>query len=357
VTFLWPISFVLLAAIPVLLLVYRWGLRRRRPAAVRYSSLELVRASVSRWSRVRRHLPFGLVIVALASLSIAAARPAAIVSLPTNEITIILTIDVSGSMCSTDVAPFRLAAAEDAAAQFVQDQPGAQIGIVAFSGFAELIQAPSTDQQDVLSAIRSLTTGRRTAIGSGILASIDAIAGVDPSVPLSAADPSTDTAAAVPNGDYAPEIVVLLTDGASNTGPDPVAAAQEAARRGIRVYTIGYGTPQGGAIDPTCASQLIGNEPGAGGFGGGGFGGGGFGGAGGFRRGIDDTALRQIASTTGGTYYDAESASDLQAVFHNLPTNLITKHEVIDLSAVFLGIGALVAGVGFLLGRVWRPLP
>jgi len=355
VTFLWPVSLLLLAAIPALLLAYRWGLRRRRPVAVRYSSLALVRASVSRWSRVRRHLPFGLVLVALASLSIAAARPAAIVSVPTNEITILLVIDVSGSMCSTDISPYRLEAAEEAASQFVQDQAGAQIGIVAFSGFAELVQAPSTDQPAVLSAIRSLTTGRRTAVGSGILAAIDAIAGVDPSVPLSAADPSSDTAQAVPNGDYAPEIVVLLTDGASNAGPDPVGAAQEAATRGIRVYTIGYGTPEGGPLDPTCATQFIGNEPGGGfgGFGGGGFGGG----AGGFRRGIDDTALQQIAATTGGTYYDAQSAGDLQSVFHNLPTNLVTKHEVVDLSAVFVGIGALVAGVGFLLGRVWRPLP
>jgi len=355
-TLLWPVSLVLLLAVPVLALAYRWALGRRRPVGIRYSSLELVRASVSRWSRVRRHLPFGLVLVALASLTVAAARPAAVVSVPTNEITIILTLDVSGSMCSTDIAPYRLAAAEQAAAQFVEGQPGAQIGIVAFSGFAELVQAPTTDQQQVLAAIRSLTTGRRTAVGSGVLASIDAIAGVDPSVPKSVDDPASDTAQAVPAGDYAPEIVVLLTDGASNAGPDPAAAAQEAARRGIRVYTIGYGTAQGGALDPGCATQLVGNEPG-GGFGGGGFGGGGAAGGGGFRRGIDDAALQQIASITGGLYYSAASSGDLQSVFASLPTNLVTKHDVVELSAVFVAIAAVVAGVGLLLGRLWRPLP
>jgi Ca-activated chloride channel family protein len=360
-TFLWPLSLLLLAAVPVLIGVYAWSLRRRRPVGVRYSSLALVRSALSPWSRVRRHLPFALIVVAVATLAFAAARPAAVVSVPTNQITIILTIDVSGSMCSTDIQPSRLLAAEAAAEQFVDRQPGASIGIVAFSGFAELVQPPTTDQQSVIDAIHSLTTGRRTAIGSGILASIDAISAIDPAVAPSQADPTApSTVQPVPQGDYVPEIVVLLTDGASNAGPDPIAAAREAADRGIRIYTIGYGTAQGGQFDPQCAAQFIGNEPGAGGFGGGGFGGGGFGGGapgGGFRRGIDEATLQGVASQTGATYYSAESADQLQAVFSSLPTNLITRHDVVELSVALLAAGTAVAAVAYLLARAWRPLP
>ena len=357
-TFLWPAALGLLAVVPAMVLLYAWGVRRRRPTAVRYSSLALVRASVSRWAWVRRHLPVGLLAVAVVALAVAAARPAAVISLPTNEITVILAIDVSGSMCSTDIAPTRLQAAEAAAEQFVGQQPGAQIGIVAFSGFAELVQVPTSDHEVVIDAIRSLTTGRRTAVGSGILASIDAIAGVDPAVPPSQADPSQPSSVQpVPKGDYAPEIVVLLTDGASNAGPDPLGAAQEAADRGIRVYTIGYGTAQGGQFNPQCAAQFLGNEPAFGWFGWfGGFGGGG-GGGGGFRRGIDEATLRSIADRTGATYYSAESADQLQSVFTSLPTNLVTEHDVVELSVVVLAAGAAAAAVAYLLARAWRPLP
>jgi Ca-activated chloride channel family protein len=359
-TLLWPLSLLLLLAIPALIAVYVWSLRRRRPVGVRYSSLELVRSAISPWSRVRRHLPFALIVVALATLVVAAARPAAIVSIPTNQITIILAIDVSGSMCSTDIQPSRLLAAEAAAEQFVNREPGASIGIVAFSGFAELVQPPTTDQQSVIDAIHSLTTGRRTAIGSGILASIDAIAAVDPAVAPSQADPTApSTVQPVPKGAYVPEIVVLLTDGASNAGPDPVASAQEAADRGIRIYTIGYGTAEGGQFDPQCAAQFIGREPGA--LGGGGFGGGGFGGApgggGNFRRGIDEATLQGVANQTGATYYSAESADQLQSVFASLPTNLITRHDVVELSVALLAAGTAIAAVAYLLARAWRPLP
>ncbi|HEY8817248.1 MAG TPA: VWA domain-containing protein [Candidatus Limnocylindrales bacterium] len=158
------------------------------------------------------------------------------------------------------------------------------------------------------------------------------------------------------SGAYVPDIIVALTDGASNFGPDPLDAAQQAATRGIRVYTIGFGTPDGGELDPVCATQFRGAEPGNGGFGGGGFGGGG-GGGGGFRRGIDDQALMQIAARTGATYYPAESADELEGVFGSLPTSLITKHEVVELSVGFVAIGLLLAGSGLLLGRAWRPLP
>src|SRR5262249_3736653 len=156
---LWPGFLILFALIPILIVMYIWVLRRRRRFAVRYSSLSLIRAALPHYSRWRRHLPFALYLVSLTSLIIAVGRPVSIVSVPTNQTTIILTIDVSRSMCSPDIAPSRIQAAEAAAISFIQNQkPGTQIGIVAFSGFAELIQPPTTDQGALVAAIQSLTT-------------------------------------------------------------------------------------------------------------------------------------------------------------------------------------------------------
>ncbi|HEX7495215.1 MAG TPA: VWA domain-containing protein [Candidatus Limnocylindrales bacterium] len=363
--FQWSGFLVALALLPVLIAIYVLSLRRRRRSGVRYSSLALIREALPGQSRLRRHLPFALVVAALGALVLSLARPVVVLSVPTNKTTILLTIDVSGSMCSTDIPPSRLEAAEAAAAAFINSQAStAQMGIVAFSSFAEVVQPPTTDRALLLDALHSLTTGRRTAIGSGILASIDAVSLVDPSVAKSQTDANPGVAPVpVPAGDYAPDIIVLLTDGANNAGPDPLSAAQQAADRGVRVYTIGFGTANGGALSPTCAAQFIGREPGGGGFGGGGGGfgggGGGFGGGGGggFPRGIDEATLTHIAALTGGTYHPAENASQLESVFQGLPTDLITAHQATEVSVVFVALGSLLAGLATLLGRAWRPLP
>ena len=366
--FLWVDLLVLLAVLPVLVGAYVWSLRRRRPSGVRYSSLALIRDAVPGTARLRRHLPFAFFVAALAALVLAMARPVVILAVPTNQTTILLTIDVSGSMCSTDIPPSRIQAAESAAASFINSQAAStRIGIVAFSGYAELIQAPTNDKSQLLSALGSLATGQRTAIGDGILASIDAISDVDPAVAKSVTDTSTGVAPVpVPQGDYAPDIIVLLTDGASNFGTAPLDAAQQAADRGVRVYTIGFGTANGGSMSPTCAPQFQGREPGGGGgFGGGGRGGGnggngggGFGGGGGnFPRGIDEVTLQKIADMTGGTYHPAETADQLQSVFQNLPMNLIVKHEATEVSFIFVGFGGLLSALALLLGKAWRPLP
>ncbi|MEP7289509.1 MAG: VWA domain-containing protein [Chloroflexota bacterium] len=360
---LWPGFILLLVLIPLLIALYIWMLRRRR-FAVRYSSLSIVREAMPRYSRLRRHLPFALFVLGLASLIIALSRPVTVVSAPTDQRVIILAIDVSRSMCSTDIKPNRILAAEAAALSFIQQQKlGAQIAIVAFSGFGELVQAPTTDQNALQTAIQSLTTGRRTAIGSGILQSLDAIAEIDKNVAPSVSDPlSEDEPPPVPKGAYAPDIIVLLTDGVSNAGPFPLDAAQQAADRGVRVYTIGFGTAAGAEF-PNCGPQFLGNEPfrggqrqppNGGGFGGG-FGGGG-GGQGGFRRGIDEATLKQIAAMTGATYYSAESAGELQDVFQSLPTNLIIKHEVMEVSVAFTAIGGLLAALAIVLSLRWNPL-
>ena len=229
---------------------------------------------------------------------------------------------------------------------------------MAFSGFAEVVQAPTNDQQALLDALQSLMTGRRTAIGSGILASIDAIAEIDPTVPASHRHrPARRGAGARPGATTRRTSSSLLTDGVSNTGPAPLDAAQQAADRGVRVYTIGFGTADGGALDPDLRAAVPGPRARRRRVRRRRFGGGGGGGGGGFRRGIDDAALMQVADLTGGKYYPAESADQLESVFQSLPTYLITKHEVVELSVGFVALGALLAGVALLLGRAWRPLP
>jgi Ca-activated chloride channel family protein len=247
-------------------------------------------------------------------------------------------------MCSTDIPPNRLEVAKQAALSFIQRQPrNTQIGIVAFASYAELIQAPTGDPELLDDAVRSLITGRRTAIGSGILKSLSAIAQVDPSVAPIVTGSAAPQPTPVPRGAYAPSIVVLLTDGASNQGPLPLDAAQQAVDRGVRIYTIGYGTEQGGQMD--CGGAFD-NRGGGQQFGGGGF-----------RRSIDEPTLKAIADMTGGAYYTAESANELQSVFRELPTYLIAKHETTEISVAFAAAGAFLTALALVLAAMWHPLP
>ncbi len=351
---LWPWFLLLLVIIPALIAIYIWILRRKRRFAVRYSSLSLVRAAQPERSRWRRHLPFALFLLALTSLLLALTRPVAVVAVPAADVTIMLSIDVSRSMCSTDIPPNRLVAAEEAALSFIKEQPrGTQIGIVAFAGFAELVQIPTADQATLEDAITSLLTGRRTAIGSGILEAIDAIAEIDETIaPSERYGNEPVDIVPVAKGAYAPSIIVLLTDGASNSGPEPLIAAQQAVDRGIRVYTIGFGTAQGGPM--ICGGRDSVGDPFGNNFG---FGGGGGGGGGGrFRRGIDEETLQQVADMTGATYYAPESADELQAVFESLPTSLIMRHETTEISAIFAALGVLFASLAIGLSLLWNPL-
>lgn len=340
---LWPGFLLLLGLVPLIIGVYVWTLRRRR-VALRYSSLSLVRAALPRYSHLRRHLPFALLVLALSSLIVALGRPVQIVSVPSGQATIILALDASGSMRQNDIPPSRLQAAQAAALSFIQQQKSStQIGLVAFAGYSQLIQPPTSDQEALEVAVESLTTARGTAIGSGILESLDAIAEIDSSVAPSVDDFSSGPQPTpVPKGAYAPHIIVLLTDGVATTGPYPLDAAQQAADRGVRVYTIGFGT-----------------EAGSPGFGpGGGFGGGRQqSGGGGFRRGIDEETLKQIAEMTDGEYYSASSADELLKVFQELPTYLITRHEVMEISVLFAAIGAVLVAGAMGLAMRWHPLP
>jgi Ca-activated chloride channel family protein len=354
--FLWPASLLLLVAIPLIVLAYVLIQRRRKKAVVRYSSLSLVREAKPQYSRIKRYLPFALFLLAIGSLVVALARPVSIVSVPVNSTTIMLAMDVSRSMCSTDIKPNRLEAAKDAAIAFIESQKaGTRFGLVAFAGYAELIQTPITNLDTLKGAIESLSTGRRTAIGSGILKSLDAIAEIDPTVPKSVREELGETPPdPLPKGAYVPHIIVLLTDGASNAGPMPVEAAQQAADRGIRVYTIGFGTANGGEM-PNCNPRDVGREPSMGGMFGGMGGGGGMG-MGQFRRGIDEETLKRVAELTDAEYYSAESTEELSKAFQNLPTNLIVRSEVTEITFIFAIAGAFLAMTGIALAMLWNPV-
>jgi Ca-activated chloride channel family protein len=342
---LWPGFLYLLGLIPLLVIAYIWVLRRRKPFSVRYSSLSLVRTALGKQSHWRRHIPFALFLLAMSSLIMAVSRPVSTVTVPASNATIILAIDVSRSMCSTDILPSRLEAARTAALQFVEDQEGStQIGVVAFAGFAVLVQPPTRDQALLETAIKNLSVARRTSIGEGLLMSLDAISEIDDSVTSPYSGIET---APLPVGEYVPAIIVLLTDGVSTTGTHPLLAAQMSVDRGVRVYTIGFGTDHNNTI-PNCGIQS--SDPFSGQFVGGG-------GGGGFRREIDEETLKQVADMTGGSYHLAASASELQDVFQKLPTQLMTVTETTEVSVMFVVIGAMLITLAIALSIIWHPLP
>jgi Ca-activated chloride channel family protein len=275
---------------------------------------------------------------------------------PSNKATVILAVDVSLSMCSTDIPPNRLEVAKEAASAFVRDNnAGRQVGLVAFAGFAELMQPPTTDLRSLENAISYLVPARRTAIGSAILRSLDAIAEVDNRVEPSELGASIDPVSpsqTSPDSEYSPHIIVLLTDGASNAGPLPMTAAEQAVERGVRVYTIGFGTTNN-TSPMNCGDGDLFGFGGFGGGGGGGFGGGG----GGFRREIDEETLTQVADMTGGKYYIAESADELQQVFRDLPTYVTATRETTEISVFFTAAAVLLGLLALLLALRWHPLP
>ena len=348
--FLWPSALPLLLLVPILIASYVLAQRRRQRYVLRYSSVSLVRDALRRGPGLRRHIPPALFVLGLTTLLFALARPFAWATVPSLGATVILTLDVSGSMRADDLKPSRFEAAKTAARAFVEKQsPTTRIGIVSFSGVAALVQAPTIDHEAVLESINRLTTARATAIGSGILTSLDAVAealGADvPSAqptPLvqtgRAPTPSGPTPTPVPKGSYAPAIIVLLSDGQNTTGPAPLDAAQQAVNRGIRIYTIGVGTPQGAVLNP--------------GGGGGGFGGSG-GGGGFFRAQLDEVTLRKIAKMTDAKYYYAATETDLREIYESLDASLIVKPQQMEVTSLVMSVGAGFLLLGGVLSLWW----
>jgi len=349
----WPWGLAALLAVPLLLLVRWWLNRRRRRLTVQVSSVALIRAALPGRSLWRRRIPVLLFLAGLLALGGAVARPQASVAVPADDTSILLALDVSRSMCSTDVEPNRLSAAVEAAREFVRaQQDGTRVGLVAFSGIAGLLVEPTTDQDALLAALDDLTTARGTAIGHAILTAIDAIAehnsdvaptGVGPTVAPSA--PAGGTA------DYEPDVIVVLTDGANTTGIDPVFAAEQAAARGVRVFTIGFGTTQ--PTQMVCTPDQISGNPFSGDGGFGGFRGGGM------RRFqlIDEPTLTKVAELTGAKYFRAEDSEELVDVMTNLPREFGLRREDREITAWFLLPGALLVLGAVFLSLWWNRTP
>ena len=339
-SFSWPWALLALLILPLVLAAWWLARRGRKRATVRVTSIALVRIAVPGRSRWRRRIPAALLAVGLAVLAVGAARPQATVPVASSSATIMLAIDTSGSMCATDVQPNRITAAEQSAGAFIKSQAGGpRIGIVDFSGTAVVLVPPTTNTQQLLTALGGLMAGGATAIGEAILTSLDAIAQVDPSIAPTGATVKRNLGAG-----YADDVVVVLTDGSNNRGVTPPVAAREAAARGVRVFTIGYGTS-----NPT---QLACDSTQFGGFGGGIGGGGGGGGGNPFQ--ADYSALVQISKTTGGTFYRAQDASQLSSALAKLPAAFTIVHKQVDIAAAFAALGGLLIAVAVALSLWWN---
>jgi len=340
--FLWPQFLWLLLAVPVLLLMYVWLLRRKKKLALRYTNLSMVREAMGAGQRVRRHIPPFLFLLAMIAMLLAAARPTAVVLLPSNQQTIILAIDVSGSMRAADVLPNRLAAAQNAAKSFIQALPrSVKVGVVAFAGSAQVAQIPTTNHEDLVTAIDAFQLQRGTATGNGLLVSLAALfpdAGIDISefgqaqsplrgVPIEQAgkEPKKEFVPVAP-GSFTSAAIIMLTDGQRTTGVDPLDAAKLAADRGVRVYTVGVGTVDGDTIGFEGWSMRVR---------------------------LDEDTLKAIANKTQAEYYYAGTADDLKKVYDTLSSRLTVEKKETEISALFALVAAALALVSAGLSLLW----
>lgn len=346
-TFLWPEMLYLLLAAPLMLGLYLWLLRRKKRNAVRYASLAMVREAMGPAQRMRRHVPPALFLLAMIVMLLAVARPAAVVTLPSMNETVILAIDVSGSMRANDVQPSRLAAAQAAARAFIEDQPqNTRIGVVSFAGTASLVQAPTRTKEDLLAAIDRFQLQRGTAVGSGILVSLKAlIPEVEFDLQSDNPRPSKREGGArsldkqqaqnqnpaaefkpVAPGSYSSAVIILLTDGQTTTGPDPIESARMAAERGVRVFTVGVGTVSG---------EILGEEGWS------------------MRVRLDEDALKDIAKTTSAQYFYAGTATDLTNIYKSLNSRLVLEKKSTEITALFAAVAAVLAMMSALLSMLW----
>jgi Ca-activated chloride channel family protein len=330
-SFIWPAMLLSLLLIPLFVLLYLRMQQRRRQLAASYGSLGLVQEAAGRPLGWRRHLPPLLFLVGLTLLLLALARPQAVVSLPRVEGTVILAFDVSGSMAAEDLEPTRMEAAKAAARAFVAHQPNTvQIGIVAFSDGGFAVQAPTNDPDAILATIDRLTPERGTSLGQGILVALNTIAadaGQEPSLESSLTPgPAAATPTPVPAGTYTPAIIILLTDGENNQDPDPVAAAQIAADRGVRIYTVGIGSAAG--TDLNVEGFIVHTQ-------------------------LDEDLLQYISQLTEGAYYNAENEEDLRTIYENIDPQLVIKPEKMEITSIFAGVSILALLTGGTFSLLW----
>ena len=330
--FIWGRMLFLLLLVPVLVGAYVLAQRRRQKYALRYASLSLVKDALGKGPGIRRHIPAALFLAGLTVIIFALARPSATVDLPSEEGTVLLSMDVSGSMRATDIKPSRMEAVKEAARIFIQKRPrNVRIGIVAFSGTAELIQPPITDNDQLMAAVNRLHPERYTAIGSGLQAALDAIfektdqattdtPPPDPNNPLTSAPPPDQEPPPVPPGSYKSAVIVLMSDGQSNQGPDPLDAAEKAANLVVRVFTVGVGTPKGATLNLDGFT---------------------------FHAILDEPTLRRIALITRGSYFKASSAEELRSIYQSLGTRLGLEKENTEITVLFV---AAAIGLFLLMG-------
>jgi Ca-activated chloride channel family protein len=346
VTFLWPSALWFLAGLPLLVALYLWLLRRKKQAAIAFPNLALVKAALGPRQSMRRHLPPALFLSALALMILALARPATEMTLPSQHETVILAMDVSGSMRADDVKPTRLAAAQTAARAFIRDTPkSTRIGLVSFAGSAALVQPPTANRDELTAAIEQLQLQHATAVGSGILVSLKALFpdqdfDVRPSGHMRASRSSAAAGGSsapintpakaqqkpVPPGSYKSAVIILLTDGQTTTGPDPVDAARLAAERGVRVFTVGVGTPDG---------QILTGEGWS------------------IRVRLDEDALKVIADMTRAEYFFAGNAPDLKKIYEGLNSKLVMEKKETEVTALFTAVAGLLALLAGVLSMLW----
>jgi len=350
-TFLWMDMLWLLLVIPLLVLAYVWLQRRKKRVSLRYANLALVKQAMGRGIGWRRHVPPLLLLAALTVLIIAIARPAAVLTLASSRATVILAMDVSGSMRAEDMEPNRLAAAQEAAKSFIAKQPAdVQIGIVAFASAAMLVQQPTLDREMLRAAIDGFDLRRGTAVGAGVIAALATIfpdeefdvepqmrwdqiggalsrnGGFGDTRSLDAPAAEQTLREPVEPGSYENAIVILLTDGATTTGPDPIAAGRLAADYGVRVYTVGFGSPGGQVVE--FAGRYMRAE-------------------------LDAPTLQTIADLTAAEYFEAQSAEDLEQVYGTLATEVIAEKRLTEIAFIFAGVGALLTIIAAALSTLW----
>jgi Ca-activated chloride channel homolog len=326
--FLWPEMLWLALLLPLLVFLYFLLLRRRKKTVLRYASLALVKEALSKTTGWRRHVPAVLMLAAAGALVVAAARPSATITLPTQRQTIILVMDVSGSMRADDVAPNRITASQVAAKTFAAElPPGVRIGVVAYGGSAHLVQTPTLSREDVIAAIDRFQLQRGTAIGSGIVVAMATLfpdEGIEiaklsgsRSRSLSQIDNETNPAphTPVPPGSYDSAAIVLLTDGQNTTGPDPMDAAQIAASHGVKIFTIGFGTAEGVTIGFEGWSMRVR---------------------------LDEETLKKVANLTQAEYFHAGSGADLEKVYEALKSRLVFEKKITEVTTFFADAAGLL---------------
>lgn len=345
VTFLWPQLLWLLLALPLLVLLYWWLLRRRKQTALRYANLSIVREAMGRGPGWRRHVPPVLMLLAFAAMLLASARPMATITLPSTQQTIILAMDVSGSMRAEDVQPNRLVASQAAAKAFLAELPRhVKVGIVAFAGAAQVVQPVTLSREDLNTAIDKFQLQRATAIGSAIVVSLSELfpdqrisltdmtynRNTDPFAPRGRAldQPKAEEKPFQPveAGSYGSAAIILLTDGQRTTGVDTAEAAKMAAERGVRVYTVGVGTVEG---------EIIGFEGWS------------------MRVRLDEETLKEVARTTRGEYYYAGTAENLKQVYQSLSSKLTVEKKETEIAGLLALVASVLALSAAALSLLW----